>query len=75
MSKATSEEVWQAYNEMEEQLGSEELAYSLAKAMRDDMLEDLLAYIARMNDIKLSVEIEEHEQFSSNTKGTNSISA
>lgn len=68
MSKATSEEVWQAYNEMEEQLGSEELAYSLAKAMGDDMLEDLLAYIARMNDIKLSVEIEEHEQFSRNTK-------
>lgn len=61
MSKATSEEVWQAYNEMEEQLGSEELAYSLAKAMGDDMLEDLLAYIARMNDIKLSVEIEEDE--------------
>lgn len=61
MSKATSEEVWQAYNEMEEQLGSEELAYSLAKAMGDDMLEDLLAYIARMNDIELSVEIEEHE--------------
>lgn len=69
MSKATSEEVWQAYNEMEEQLGSEELAYSLAKAMGDDMLEDLLAYIARMNDIKLSVEIEEHEQFSCNAKG------
>lgn len=56
---ATSEEVWQAYNEMEEQLGSEELAYSLAKAMEDDMLEDMLAYIARMNDIELSVEINE----------------
>lgn len=30
---AESEEVWQAYSEMEEKLGSEELAYSLAKAM------------------------------------------
>lgn len=56
---ATSEEIWTAYNEMEEKLGSEELAYSLAKAMGDDMLEDMLAYIARMNDVKLSVEIKE----------------
>ena len=56
---ATSEEIWTAYNEMEEKLGSEELAYSLAKAMGDDMLEDMLAYIARMNDIELSVEIKE----------------
>lgn len=56
---ATSEEVWQAYTKLEEQLGSEELAHSLAKAMGDDMLEDLLAYIARCNDIELSVEIKE----------------
>lgn len=56
---ATSEEIWTAYNEMEEKLGSEELAYSLAKAMGDEMLEDMLAYIARMNDIELSVEIKE----------------
>lgn len=56
---AKSEEIWQAYSEMEEELGSEELAYSLAKAMGNDMLEDLLAYIARCNDIELSVEIKE----------------
>lgn len=56
---ATSEEVWQAYNEIEERLGSEELAHSLAKAMGDDLLEDLLAYIARCEDIELSVEIKE----------------
>ena len=56
---ATSEEIWTAYNELEEKLGSEELAVSLAKAMGDEMLEDMLAYIARMNDVKLSVEIKE----------------
>lgn len=58
---ATSDTVWQAYDELEERLGSEELALSLAKAMGTSMLENLLAYIAKAEDIELSVELEEED--------------
>lgn len=51
----------QAYDELEEALGGTELARSMAKALDDDTLEDILAYIARMEDIKLSVELSEKE--------------
>lgn len=52
---------WQAYEELEEALGGAELAHSIAKALDDDTLADVLAYIARMEDIKLSVELSEKE--------------
>lgn len=51
----------QAYDELEEALGSAKLAQSMAKALDDDTLEDILAYVARMEDIKLSVELSEKE--------------
>lgn len=47
-----SEELWEEVGRIEEILGTEEFLYSLEKAMGDDMLEDLTAYICRMNDIE-----------------------
>lgn len=48
----SSEELWDEANRIEEILGTEELLFSLKKAMGDDLLEDLLAYICRCHDIK-----------------------
>lgn len=48
----TSEELWEEASRIEGILGAEELLHSLKKAMGDDMLEDLLAYICRVNDIE-----------------------
>lgn len=57
---ATSEEVWQAFSEIIDVMGGEATAKAMAQAMSTDALEDTLAYIAKMEDIKLSVEIKEH---------------
>lgn len=43
-----SNDIWDIYDEMERDLGSEELALALAKAMGTNALEDLLRYIDRM---------------------------
>lgn len=48
----TSNELWEEVNRVEEILGAEEFLYSLEKAMGDDLLQDLTAYICRMNDIE-----------------------
>ena len=48
----TSEELWEEVGRVEDILGKEEFLHSLKKAMGDDLLEDLTAYICRMNDIK-----------------------
>lgn len=47
----TTEELWEEVERVEQRLGKEEFLYSLEKAMGSDMLEDLTAYICRMNDI------------------------
>lgn len=57
---ATEQEVWQAFSEIIEIKGGEATAKAMAQAMSTDALEDILAYIAKMEDIELSVEIEEH---------------
>ena len=51
----------QAYKELEEALGGVELARSMARTLDNNTLEDILAYIARMEDIKRSVELSEKE--------------
>lgn len=51
-----SNELWEEVNRVEEILGAEEFLHSLKKAMGDDMLEDLTAYICRMNDIETTCE-------------------
>jgi hypothetical protein len=43
-----SNDLWDIYDEIERDLGSEELAIALAKGMGNDALEDLLRYIDRM---------------------------
>tara|TARA_R100001377_G_C3148127_1_gene95269 strand:+ start:229 stop:423 length:195 start_codon:yes stop_codon:yes gene_type:complete len=43
-----SNDLWDIYDEIERDLGSEELAEALAKGMGNDALEDLLRYIDRM---------------------------
>ena len=52
------ETVWQAYEELEEAMGSRRLAYSLASALDTDTLADVLAFIAKMEDYELSVNLE-----------------
>jgi hypothetical protein len=52
----TSNELWEEVERVEDILGKEEFLYSLEKAMGDDMLEDLTAYICRMNDIDTKCE-------------------
>lgn len=44
-------ELWNEEEKIRELLGAEELLDSLEKAIGEDMLEDMLAYICRMNDI------------------------
>jgi hypothetical protein len=43
-----SNDLWDIYDEIERDLGYEELALALAKGMGNDALEDLLRYIDRM---------------------------
>lgn len=52
------ETVWQAYEELEEAIGSRRLASSLAKALDTDTLADVLAFVARTEDYDLSVNLE-----------------
>ena len=47
-----SNELWEEVERVEEILGKEGFLFSLKKAMGDDLLEDLTAYICRMNDIE-----------------------
>jgi hypothetical protein len=50
-----NEELWNEEEKIREILGVEELLDSLEKAIGEDMLEDMLAYICRMNDIKTTL--------------------
>lgn len=52
----TSEELWEEVNRVQEILGAETMLHNLKKAMGDDMLEDLTAYICRMHDIETTCE-------------------
>lgn len=54
-----TEELWTEVERVENILGKEEFLYSLEKAMGDDLLEDLTAYICRMNDIETTCEEKE----------------
>lgn len=47
-----SDELWEEVRRVEEILGEEGFLFSLKKAMGDDLLEDLTAYICRANDIE-----------------------
>ena len=53
------ERVYQAECELIDLLGYEDLYNQLSKALGTDEIETNLAYIARVNDIKLSVDINE----------------
>lgn len=55
----TSEELWEEVNRVQEILGTETMLHNLKKAMGDDMLEDLTAYICRMHDIDTTCEEKE----------------
>lgn len=50
-----NQELWNEEEKIREILGVEELLDSLEKAIGGDMLEDMLAYICRMNDIKTTL--------------------
>lgn len=50
-----NQELWEEEEKIREILGVEELLDSLEKAIGKDMLEDMLAYICRMNDIKTTL--------------------
>lgn len=50
-----NQELWEEEEKIREILGVEELLDSLEKAIGEDMLEDMLAYICRMNDIKTTL--------------------
>lgn len=52
----TSEELWGEVNRVEEILGTETMLHNLKKAMGDEMLEDLTAYICRTHDIETKCE-------------------
>ena len=52
----TSEELWNEVERVENILGEGEFLHSLEKAMGDDLLEDLTAYICRCNDIETTCE-------------------
>lgn len=55
----TSEELWEETVRIEEILGTERYLHSLKKAMGDNMLENLTAYICRANDIETECEEKE----------------
>lgn len=50
-----NQELWEEEEKIREILGAEELLDSLEKAIGEDMLEDMLAFICRMNDIKTTL--------------------
>ena len=50
-----NQELWNEEEKIREILGVEELLDSLEMAIGGDMLEDMLAYICRMNDIKTTL--------------------
>lgn len=50
-----NKELWNEEENIRDILGAEELLDSLEKAMGEDMLEDMLAYICRMNDIETTL--------------------
>ena len=50
-----NQELWNEEEKIREILGAEELLDSLEKAIGEDMLEDMLAYICRMNDIETTL--------------------
>lgn len=50
-----NQELWNEEEKIRDILGAEELLDSLEKAIGEDMLEDMLAYICRMNDIKTTL--------------------
>lgn len=56
---ATSQNIYTAEAEIKEALGADRLLDNIERALDTDTLENVLAYIARMEDIKLSVELEE----------------
>lgn len=50
-----NKELWNEEEKIREILGAEELLDSLEKAIGEDMLEDMLAFICRMNDIETTL--------------------
>ena len=50
--RVTTEELWGEEERIRGILGRDRLLYNLEKAMGTDMLEDLLAYVCRCQDIK-----------------------
>lgn len=54
-----NQELWNEEEKIREILGAEELLDSLEKAIGGDMLEDMLAYICRMNDIETTLKEKE----------------
>lgn len=50
-----NQELWNEEEKIRDILGAEELLDSLEKAIGEDMLEDMLAYICRMNDIETTL--------------------
>lgn len=50
-----NQELWNEEEKIREILGAEELLDSLEKAIGEDMLEDMLAFICRMNDIETTL--------------------
>ena len=57
-----NQELWNEEEKIREILGAEELLDSLEKAIGGDMLEDMLAYICRMNDIETTLKEKEEWQ-------------
>lgn len=54
-----NKELWNEEEKIREILGAEELLDSLEKAIGEDMLEDMLAFICRMNDIETTLKEKE----------------
>jgi hypothetical protein len=54
-----NQELWNEEEKIRDILGAEELLDSLEKAIGEDMLEDMLAYICRMNDIETTLKEKE----------------
>lgn len=54
-----NQELWNEEEKIRDILGAEELLDSLEKAIGEDMLEDMLAFICRMNDIETTLKEKE----------------
>ena len=50
------EKLWEEEAKIREMLGTKKLLDNIEKALGNDMLEDILAYIARHYDIKTTLE-------------------